>query len=104
MKCDDKKVLCLGCAQTCHQNHPVCFLNIPLELKFAKCMCSEIGNIQCKFRSGEKMASLGKPKDFPPMMKPVRLGDNPFGGPPPEIFERMKLVHGGGYAPPKGPR
>ena len=41
---------------------------------------------------------LAKNKDFP-MMKVPPKSDNPF-GPPPEIFERMKIIHGGSsYAP-----
>ena len=94
--CDDKKVMCLGCSLTCHENHPVCYLNIPTELKFAKCMCSEISSNQCQFKNNfdnGKSSLFGKPKDLALMKPPSGLRNNPFGAPP-EIFERMQLVGG----------
>lgn len=84
-------MICLGCSIVCHENHPICFLNIPIELKFAKCVCSEIGCNTCKLNSKDnsnKKDLLIKPKDFP-MYKPAPA---PLMGPPPEIYERMKIL------------
>ncbi len=79
--------MCLACSATCHEGHPVCFLNIPAELKFAKCLCGEIDGNACKLakEQAQKAGNIfGRPpkdvKDLP-LIKPP--GKSALGNPPP---------------------
>lgn len=110
--CDDKRIFCLGCAIACHKDHPVCFVNLPPELKSSKCQCKDIGGSNCKHNPRDATESLLQKDnifnpsnlrvEFPP---PVRNYHSALlGSPSAEMLEKMRYYNlGMGGMPNLGP-